>query len=103
MIPFNRPPVIGTEIKYVANAIENGKLSGNGPYGLKCEQWLATKFNSKRVLLTPSCTAALEMGAILANIEEGDEVILPSFTFVSTANAFVLRGAKIVPSSHAIL
>ena len=96
MIPFNRPPVIGTEIKYVANAIENGKLSGNGPYGLKCEQWLATKFNSKRVLLTPSCTAALEMGAILANIEEGDEVILPSFTFVSTANAFVLRGAKIV-------
>ena len=96
MIPFNRPPVIGTEIKYVANAIENGKLSGNGPYGLKCEQWLATKFNSKRVLLTPSCTAALEMGAMLANIEAGDEVILPSFTFVSTANAFVLRGAKIV-------
>lgn len=96
MIPFNRPPVLGTEAEYINIAINNGKLSGDGPYGHLCQQWIEDNFNTPKALLTPSCTAALEMGAILANIKEGDEVIMPSFTFVSTANAFVLRGAKIV-------
>jgi dTDP-4-amino-4,6-dideoxygalactose transaminase len=96
MIPFNRPPVLGTEIQYIADAIQNGKLCGDGQYGHKCQSWLENEFKTLKALLTPSCTAALEMGAILADIKEGDEVIMPSFTFVSTANAFVLRGAKIV-------
>ncbi|WP_434950934.1 dTDP-4-amino-4,6-dideoxygalactose transaminase [Shewanella sp. HL-SH4] len=96
MIPFNRPPVLGTEIQYIADAIQNGKLCGDGPYGHQCQSWLEKEFKTLKALLTPSCTAALEMGAILADIKEGDEVIMPSFTFVSTANAFVLRGAKIV-------
>ena len=96
MIPFNVPPEVGSEIDYVSEAIENKKLSGDGPFTKKCENLIQEKFHSKLVLLTPSCTAALEMAAILINIQPGDEVIMPSYTFVSTANAFVLRGAKVV-------
>lgn len=96
MIPFNIPPVVGKELQYITQAITNQKLSGDGPFGKKCQQWFETHFKTLKALLTPSCTAALEMSAILADIKEGDEVIMSSFTFVSTANAFVLRGAKIV-------
>lgn len=95
-IPFNQPPVLGNELSYIQQAISTGRLSGNGEFTLRCEQWLEHKFAHSKVLLTPSCTAALEMAAILLNIRHGDEVIMPSYTFVSTANAFVLRGAKIV-------
>lgn len=95
-IPFNRPPVTGGELEYLRRAVENRKLSGDGPMTKACHQWFETRFPGSKVLLTPSCTAALEMTAILADIGPGDEVIMPSFTFVSTANAFVLRGAKIV-------
>jgi dTDP-4-amino-4,6-dideoxygalactose transaminase len=96
MIPFNTPPFVGTEEKNLAEAIKSNKLSGDGPFTKKCHNWFEKRFNSPLVLLTPSCTAALEMAAILINIKAGDEVIMPSYTFVSTANAFVLRGAKIV-------
>jgi len=96
MIPFNVPPLVGTESKYIAEALSNNKLSGDGPFNKKCQQWFEEKFSSSLTLLTPSCTASLEMAAILVDIQAGDEVIMPSFTFVSTANAFVLRGAKIV-------
>lgn len=96
MIPFNTPPFVGTEEKYLAEAIASNKLSGDGPFTKKCHNWFEEKFNSPLALLTPSCTAALEMAAILIDIKAGDEVIMPSYTFVSTANAFVLRGAKIV-------
>jgi dTDP-4-amino-4,6-dideoxygalactose transaminase len=95
-IPFNRPPHTGGEEKYIAEAIQNGKLSGDGPFGKKCQSWFEKSLPAKKTLLTPSCTAALELAAILINIQLGDEVIMPSYTFVSTANAFVLRGAKIV-------
>lgn len=96
MIPFNLPPVIGTEIDYIQQAINNGKLSGDGPFTEKCNLWFENNFRTAKALLTPSCTAALEMAAILVDIQPGDEVIMPSYTFVSTANAFVLRGALIV-------
>lgn len=96
MIPFNEPPVIGAEQALVAEAIENKKLSGDGPFTAKCHQWFEERLQCKRALLTTSCTHALEMAAILLDLQEGDEVIMPSYTFVSTANAFVLRGAKIV-------
>ena len=96
MIPFNAPPVVGTEIEYMQEAMASGKLCGDGGFTRRCQQWMEQYFNSAKVLLTPSCTASLEMAAILLNIQPGDEVIMPSFTFVSTANAFVLRGAKIV-------
>lgn len=96
MIEFNRPPFLGTEIKYTKDAIENGKLCGDGPYTEKCSKLMKEKFYAEHVLLTTSCTHALEMAAFLADIKPGDEVIMPSYTFVSTANAFVLRGAKIV-------
>ncbi|MCK3655509.1 dTDP-4-amino-4,6-dideoxygalactose transaminase [Pasteurellaceae bacterium Macca] len=95
-IPFNQPPVLGTELNYLQQAMATGKLSGDGKFGRLCEQWLEMHFATPRALLTPSCTAALEMAAILLDIQAGDEVIMPSYTFVSTANAFVLRGAKIV-------
>ena len=95
-IPFNVPPVIGTEASLLAEAIANQKLSGDGPFGKKCEAWFETQLGCHKALLTPNCTQALEMAAILIGIEPGDEVIMPSYTFVSTANAFVLRGAKIV-------
>lgn len=97
MIPFNVPPFIGKELDYVKEAMEkNHKICGDGPFTKKCNKWMEEKFLVEKVLLTTSCTHALEMAAILADIKEGDEVITTSFTFVSTVNAFVLRGAKIV-------
>ncbi|MBO2691514.1 dTDP-4-amino-4,6-dideoxygalactose transaminase [Shewanella algae] len=95
-IPFNIPPYVGTEIKCLSEAIGNNKLCGDGPFTLKCQEWIETNFETSLALLTPSCTASLEMAAILIDIKPGDEVIMPSYTFVSTANAFVLRGAKII-------
>jgi dTDP-4-amino-4,6-dideoxygalactose transaminase len=91
--PFNKPFLTGKELEYVSRAHANGHLSGDGEFTRKCNAWLEKRIGSKRALLTHSCTAALEMAAILADIKPGDEVIMPSFTFVSTANAFVLRGA----------
>lgn len=97
MLSFNKPPFLGTEIDYVSQAIkENMKLSGDGIFTQKCHSWFETNFETPKALLTTSCTHALEMAAILADIQLGDEVIAPSYTFVSTVNAFVLRGAKIV-------
>lgn len=97
MIPFNIPPYVGKELEYVKEAVEkNCKICGDGPFTKKCSEWMENKFNVKKVLLTTSCTHATEMTAILTDIKEGDEVIAPSFTFVSTVNPFVLRGAKIV-------
>jgi dTDP-4-amino-4,6-dideoxygalactose transaminase len=96
MIPFNKPPRTGSEEKYILDAILGDKISGDGPYTLRCHEWFNTHLSPSKTLLTSSCTHALEMTAILMNIQPGDEVILPSYTFVSTANAFALRGAKIV-------
>ncbi|MDJ0323890.1 dTDP-4-amino-4,6-dideoxygalactose transaminase [Cryobacterium sp. PH31-AA6] len=96
MIPFNRPPRTGLEDKYILEAINSDKMSGDGRFSNLCEAWFEKNMATRRALLTPSCTQALEMAAILIGIEPGDEVIMPSYTFVSTANAFVLRGAKIV-------
>lgn len=96
MIPFNRPPFTGNEEKYVLQAMHSEKLSGDGPFTKKCQRWFEKKLECYNALLTPSCTHALEMAALLIDIQEGDEVIMPSYTFVSTANAFVLRGARIV-------
>ncbi|MBD0787940.1 dTDP-4-amino-4,6-dideoxygalactose transaminase [Vibrio sp. Y2-5] len=95
-IPFNKPPVTGKELQYISQAIAGDKLSGDGPFAKQCEQWLEEHTQCNKALLTPSCTHALELAALLIDIQPGDEVIMPSFTFVSTANAFVLRGAKIV-------
>jgi dTDP-4-amino-4,6-dideoxygalactose transaminase len=95
-IPFNRPCLTGNEYKYIAQAIANGHASGDGPFTKLCHERLESELHVPKVLLTTSCTHALEMAALLLDIVPGDEVILPSFTFVSTANAFVLRGAKIV-------
>jgi dTDP-4-amino-4,6-dideoxygalactose transaminase len=95
-IPFNRPCLAGQEYKYMAEAIANGHASGDGPFTRRCHEILERELGVPKVLLTTSCTHALEMAAILLDCGPGDEVILPSFTFVSTANAFVLRGAKIV-------
>lgn len=93
-IPFSKPYFTGNESSYIESLFAEGiDLAGNGPYTQKCQSWLKQHFESPHVLLTHSCTAALEMAAILADIQPGDEVIMPSFTFVSTANAFVLRGA----------
>ena len=91
-IPFNRPFTTGREFLYVREAIENGHLSGSGPFTERCNRWLEQRVGSEQALLTHSCTAALEMAAMLLDIGPGDEVIMPSFTFVSTANAVVLRG-----------
>ncbi|WP_255587544.1 dTDP-4-amino-4,6-dideoxygalactose transaminase [Deefgea piscis] len=91
-IPFGKPFIVGKELFYIAQAVINGSISGDGLFTRRCQEWLETELHCKKVLLTQSCTAALEMTAILANIGPGDEVIMPSFTFVSTANAFVLRG-----------
>lgn len=96
MIPFNKPFIIGKELDYIRDAVETGKISGDGKYTLLCQKFLEQKYGFQKVLLTTSCTDALEMSALLMNIKEGDEVIVPSFAFVSTANAFALRGAKIV-------
>ena len=96
MIPFNKPPYTGNEEKYVIESMKSSKISGDGEFTKKCHKWFEEKLQCKKALLTTSCTHALEMAAILLDIKEGDEVIMPSYTFVSTANAFVLRGAKIV-------
>lgn len=93
-IPFNRPCFSGNERKYIAAAIAAGQISGDGQFTRKCHSFLERKIGVKKAFLTTSCTHALEMAALLLNIEPGDEVIVPSFTFVSTVNAFVLRGAK---------
>lgn len=94
-IPFNRPFIVGNELKYISEAVRSGQLSGNGTFTKKCQQFLSENYGFSKVLMTHSATAALEMSALLCNIEYGDEVILPSFTFVSTANAFFLHGAKL--------
>lgn len=96
MIPFNVPPCVGTEIDYIQDAINERKISGDGKYTKLCSEWLEKRFIANKVLLTTSCTHATEMAAILVDIKPGDEVIMPSYTFVSTADAFVLRGAKAV-------
>lgn len=96
MIPFNIPPHLGQEENYISQAIENHKICGDGEFTKSCSSWLEQKTGCNKALLTTSCTHALEMAAMLLDIRPGDEVIMPSYTFVSTANAFALRGAKIV-------
>jgi len=96
MIPFNKPHLTGQETKYIEEAVRSGKISGDGMFTKKCHSFFETRYQMHKALLTTSCTDALEMSALLASIEPGDEVIVPSYTFVSTANAFVLRGAHIV-------
>ena len=91
-VPFNRPVLAGAELDHIREAIARQRLAGDGEFTDRCQQWLATFLSARAVLLTHSCTAALEMAAILADIGPGDKVIMPSFTFVSTANAVVLRG-----------
>jgi dTDP-4-amino-4,6-dideoxygalactose transaminase len=93
-VPFNRPHIVGREFEYIQQAVLNGHLSGNGAFTKKCHAWIEAHVGCARALLTHSCTAALEMAALLAGVGPGDEVIMPSFTFVSTANAFALRGAR---------
>lgn len=95
-IDFNIPPFTGNELKYMEQAIQNRKISGDGMFTKKCSAWLSEQFGAKHALLTTSCTHALEMAAVLADIQPGDEVILPSYTFVSTGDAFVQRGARLV-------
>jgi dTDP-4-amino-4,6-dideoxygalactose transaminase len=92
LIPFNKPYLCGNELKYIEKAHSLGKLAGDGPFTEKCHDWLKVNTSVKKVLLTHSCTAALEISALLLRIRPGDEIIMPSFTFVSTANAFALRG-----------
>lgn len=96
MIPFNVPPYVGTELKYVKQAVENHKICGDGPFTKKCHTWLEENLPCQKALLTTSGTTALEMAAILCDLQPGDEVILPSFTFSTTATAFVLVGAKLI-------
>jgi dTDP-4-amino-4,6-dideoxygalactose transaminase len=96
MIPFNKPYLTGKETHYIYDAVNSGKISGNGKYTQMCQTFFESTYGFKKVLLTTSCTDALEMCAILANIKEDDEIIIPSFTFVSTAIAFVRQGAKII-------
>ena len=96
IVPFNRPAQTGEELNAIAEALSSGDLSGSGPYLRSCQDWFEINLTCARALLTPSATHSLEMAALLLNIREGDEVIMPSYTFVSTANAFVLRGARIV-------
>ena len=96
MIPFNKPYLTGKETDYIKESVLSGKISGDGVYTKKCHEYFESKYGFKKVLLTTSCTDALEMCAMLLDIKPGDEVISPSYTFVSTVNAFVLRGAKIV-------
>lgn len=96
MIPFNRPPFIGTEKEYINQAIDNHKICGDGSFSKKCHSWLEERTGAAKALLVTSGSTALDMAAILSDVGPGDEVILPSYTFVSTANAFVLRGASLV-------
>ncbi|WP_048151681.1 dTDP-4-amino-4,6-dideoxygalactose transaminase [Methanolacinia paynteri] len=94
MIPFNRQALFGNEFSYIQDAFEQGKISGDGKYTKFCTNFMQKRFSAEKILLTPSCTHALELAALLINIQPGDEVIMPSYTFVSTATAFVLRGAR---------
>ena len=96
MIPFNKPYLSGNELEYIKQAVESGKISGDGIFTKKCHEFFEKRYGFQKCLLTTSCTDALEMAAMLIDIQPGDEVIMPSYTFVSTANAFVLRGARIV-------
>ncbi|MDO4476301.1 MAG: dTDP-4-amino-4,6-dideoxygalactose transaminase [Lachnospiraceae bacterium] len=96
MIDFNRPPFVGKELDYIKQAVDFGKLCGDGEFTKRCSRWMEQQFDVNHILLTTSCTHALEMAAYLCDLQPGDEVIMPSYTFVSTADAFVLRGAKIV-------
>lgn len=96
MIHFNIPPYTGNEFQYMREAVENHKICGDGPFTKRCDEWMEKRFNAKKVMLTTSGSTALDMAALLCGIEPGDEVILPSFTFSSTANSFVLAGAKLV-------
>lgn len=96
MIDFNRPAFVGKELDYIKDAVNRGMLCGDGAYTKMCSQWIQEKFQVNHVFLTTSCTHALEMAAYLCDLKPGDEVIMPSYTFVSTADAFVLRGARIV-------
>lgn len=96
MIPFNIPPYVGKENEYIMKAVENHKICGDGEFTRKCHEWIENKTSTSKALLTTSCTHALELAALLLDIKPGDEVIMPAFTFVSTADAFVLRGAKAV-------
>ncbi len=96
MIPFNKPYLTGKETDYIEQAVHSGKISGNGIFTQKCQNFFEKKYDIKKALLTTSCTDALEMCALLLDIKDGDEIIMPSYTFVSTANAFILRNAKII-------
>lgn len=96
MIPFNKAPCLPKSEQYVMEAMQSGHTAGNGPYTKRCAHWLEERFRAKKVLLTTSCTSALEMAALLLELHPGDEIILPSYTFVSTANAFALCGARLV-------
>ena len=92
MIKFNIPPCVGKETEYIARAIADRKICGDGAFTKKCNEWVEASTKTSKALLTTSCTHAIEMAALLCDIQPGDEVIMPSYTFVSTANAFVLRG-----------
>lgn len=94
-IPFNKPSIVGRELYYIAQAVLSGKISGDGIFTEKCNELIKNRYSIEKVLLTTSCSTALDMSAILCNISDGDEVILPSYTFVSTANSFLVRGAKL--------
>ena len=96
MIDFNRPPVLGTEVEFFRKALASGRLCGDGPFTRYASDWMKERFSVRHCYLTTSCTSALEMASWLCDLEPGDEVIMPSYTFVSTADAFVLRGARIV-------
>lgn len=96
MIPFNKAPYVGKEEAYISEAIRNNKISGDGEFTKKCQKWFEETTGADKVLLTTSCTSALEMSALICGIEPGDEIIMPSYTFVSTANAFVIHGARCV-------
>ncbi|MEQ8264316.1 dTDP-4-amino-4,6-dideoxygalactose transaminase [Pseudohaliea sp.] len=96
MIPYNAPTILGTEGEFIQRALASGRMSGDGYFSRECERWLEQQTGACKAMMVPSCTAALEMAALLVDIGPGDEVIMPSFTFVSTANAFALRGATIV-------
>lgn len=93
MIRFNVPPFTGKEMDYIRQAVENQKICGDGEFTRKCSEWIEKKTGTSKCLLTTSCTHATELAALLAQVGPGDEIIMPSFTFVSTADAFVLRGA----------
>ena len=93
MIRFNVPPFTGKEMDYIRQAVENQKICGDGEFTRKCSEWIEERTGTRKCLLTTSCTHATELAALLARIQPGDEIIMPSYTFVSTADAFVLRGA----------